>query len=330
MSLAGSMRLPPGTGRLEFSYAPIRLRSQDGVRFRYRLDEFDRDWTASTAARAAEYTNLPPGKYRFRVQAFEIDNPNAVSEVAIDLVQEPRFYRTWWFLTGCVLLLSLIIYILYRSRVRQVRVRFEAVLEERSRLAREMHDTVIQGCTSVSALLEALSMGEADEVPRDGLMYFARSQLSTTINEARDAIWNLRQPDRSADGLGQKIQSMARQIGVEFNTPIDYSVTGTPFAASQPVSHDLLMVAREAVLNAVRHGCPTRVEVHLTYSRHELAMDVIDDGCGFDADHAEHRNGHHFGLKGMKERVQRCGGEFRLISAAGKGVRIDVRLPRPH
>jgi ligand-binding sensor domain-containing protein/signal transduction histidine kinase len=329
LSLAGPMRLPAGTGRLEIAYAPIRLRSQDAVRFRYRLDDFDRDWTAPTASRAAEYTNLPPGNYRFRVQAFEIGNPNAVSEIAVDLVQEPRFYRTWWFLTGCVFLLALITYMLYRSRVRQVRSRFEAVLEERSRLAREMHDTVIQGCTSVSALLEALSMDGADEVPRDGLMDFARSQLSTTINEARDAIWNLRQPDGRVEGLGQKIESMARQIGTEFNTQIDYSIAGAPFAASQPVSHDLLMVAREAVLNAVRHGSPTRVEVHLAYSRRELAMNIIDDGCGFDPDQTELRNGHHFGLKGMKERVQRCGGKLRLVSGAGKGVRVDVRLPRP-
>jgi ligand-binding sensor domain-containing protein/signal transduction histidine kinase len=330
ISLTGPMRLPPGTGRLEFTYAPIQLRSQDGVRFRYRLEEFDRDWTAPTASRAAEYTNLPPGNYRFRVQAFEIGNPNAVSEVTVDLVQEPRFYRTWWFLAACVLLIALVVYTLYRSRVRQVRARFEAVLEERSRLAREMHDTVIQGCTSVSALLEAISMEEADESPGNNLMDFARSQLSTTINEARDAIWNLRHPDGSADGLSQKIQSIIRQVGTEFNTPIDYSMTGAPFATSQPVSHDLLMVAREAVLNAVRHGSPTRVEIHLSYSRDELAMNVIDDGCGFDPDHGEHLNGHHFGLKGMKERVHRCGGKFHLDSAIGKGVHIDVRLPRSH
>jgi signal transduction histidine kinase len=89
------------------------------------------------------------------------------------------------------------------------------------------------------------------------------------------------------------------------------------------------MVAREAVLNAVRHGSPTRVQVHLAYSRRELAMNVIDDGCGFDPGLAEHRNGHYFGLKGMKERVQPCGGKIRVASTAGKGVRIDVRLTRP-
>jgi signal transduction histidine kinase len=83
------------------------------------------------------------------------------------------------------------------------------------------------------------------------------------------------------------------------------------------------------VLNALRHGNPAHVQVHLAYSRRELAMNVIDDGSGFDPDQADQRNGNHFGLKGMKERVQRCGGKFRLTSAAGKGVRIDVRLPRP-
>jgi ligand-binding sensor domain-containing protein/signal transduction histidine kinase len=337
ISLAGPVRLPPGASRLEFAYAPIHLRSQDGVRFRYRLEGFDRNWTAATASRAAEYTNLSPGKYRFHVQSFEIDNPSAFSEAVIDVVQEPRFYRTWWFLTTFVLLLSLLAYFFYRSRVRQVRARFEAVLEERSRLAREMHDTVIQGCTSVSALIEAISMGGASDISGNGLMDFARSQLRTTINEARDAIWNLRQPDASADNLGEKIEGMAAQIGTEFDTPIQCSLAGAAFVVSQPVAHDLLMVAREAVLNAVLHGNPQHIEVHLGYSRRELTMSVIDDGCGFDrsqfesgfeASQSEHRNGHHFGLKGMRERIQRCGGKFQLTTAPGKGARIDVCLPR--
>ncbi len=159
----GEVMLRPGNGRLEFDFTPIQLRSQDGLRFRYMLEGFETRWSAPTTARTADYTNLPAGRYRFRVETFDVSNPDAVSEASIAIVQRPFFYRTWWFTAGCIGLLTLLVFGLYQYRVRQVRVRFEAVLEERSRLAREMHDTVIQGCTGVSALLEAQAMaGETD------------------------------------------------------------------------------------------------------------------------------------------------------------------------
>ncbi|MGA7339164.1 MAG: two-component regulator propeller domain-containing protein [Terracidiphilus sp.] len=318
--------LKPGISRLEFAFAPIQLRSQGGLRFRYRLDGFDKDWSATTQARTADYTNLPAGDFRFRVQTFELDNPDAVSEASIDLVKMPFFYRSWWFIALCLLFVALLIYGMYQYRVRHVRARFEAVLEERSRLAREMHDTVIQGCTSVSALLEALSMDGSKE--GDGLMDFARNQLRTTIDEARDAIWNLRQTDGDAGRLGEKLESMTRQVGGEFHLPIDCSVRGTPFGVSHPVAHDLLMVAREGIFNAALHGHPAHVKVALTYRNRELILSLLDDGCGFDPQQMDTENGHHFGLRGMRERIERSGGKFQLTSALGKGVQIEVRLPR--
>ena len=159
----GEVVLRPGNARLEFDFTPIRLRSQDGLRFRYMLEGFEKNWSAPTAARTADYTNLPAGRYRFRVQVFDASNPDAVSEASIGIVQRPFFYRTWWFIAGCLGLIMLLMFAIYQYRVKQVRERFEAVLEERSRLAREMHDTVIQGCTGVSALLEALSMESVDK-----------------------------------------------------------------------------------------------------------------------------------------------------------------------
>ena len=152
--------LRPGNGRLEFDFTPIRLRSQDGLRFRYRLEGFEKNWSMPTAVRTADYTNLAAGRYTFRVQTFEVSDPGAVSEASILIEQRPFFYRTWWFMAGCLALIALLIYAIYQYRVRHVRARYEAVLEERSRLAREMHDTVIQGCTGVSALLEAVSMND--------------------------------------------------------------------------------------------------------------------------------------------------------------------------
>ena len=218
------------------------------------------------------------------------------------------------------------IYGVYQYRIGQVRFRFEAVLAERSRLAREMHDTVIQGCTGVSALIEALSMDGSGKGA--GLLDLARLQLRTTINEAREAVWNLHQSDSATTNVGEKIESMTLQISREFNIPVTYAMTGIPFGLSHPMAHDLLMVAREAVFNAVRHGSPKHVEVTLTYSQNELVLGVIDDGCGFNPEVVELENGHHFGLRGMKERVERSGGRFSLTSVVGEGIAIEAHLPR--
>ena len=190
-----------------------------------------------------------------------------------------------------------------------------------------MHDTVIQGCTGVSALLEALAMEGETESRGAELMDFARQQLRNTINEARETIWNLRKPD-DAGSLGEKLESMTHQVSSEFQVPVAWSMSGTPFAVTEPVAHDLLMVAREAVFNAILHGHPARVGVALTYKSSELILDLDDDGCGFDPLQVNDENGHHFGLKGMKERVERSGGKFHLASAPGKGVRIEVRVQR--
>jgi ligand-binding sensor domain-containing protein/signal transduction histidine kinase len=323
---AGPIVLAPGNSRLGFRFAPIMLRSQDGLRFHYKLDGFDSNWSPATSARTADYTNLPPGNYRFRVQVFEAGNRDAVSEASLEVVQKPHFYRTWWFIAVSILLIGLLAFASFRYRIRQVRSKFEAVLEERSRLAREMHDTVIQGCTGVSAIIEAISMDGS--VKSVGLLEFAGTQLRATINEAREAIWNLRQSNTGIGDIEEKIECMTAHLSREFKTPVNYSVAGTSFTISYPIAHDLLMVAREAVFNALLHGKPAHVDVRLAYGQNHLTLHVIDDGCGFDADPKEPQRHHHFGVRGMKERIERSGGRFRLETAPGRGVSIEAHLPR--
>jgi signal transduction histidine kinase len=191
-----------------------------------------------------------------------------------------------------------------------------------------MHDTVIQGCTSVSALLEAASMEQEIGNSPNGLLDFARSQLRSTIDEAREAIWNIRKPDSNPASLGAKIIHMTEQISAEFHVAIHFATSGTPFSVSQPVAHDLLMVAREAVLNAVFHGKPSLIRVQLDYARSELALSILDDGAGFNPAQLHPSNGHHFGLKGMEERIHRSGGHFHLEAAPGKGVEILAHVPQ--
>jgi signal transduction histidine kinase len=260
------------------------------------------------------------------VQVFEVGDPDRVGELSMEIVQKPHFYRTWWFMAGMSLLIAAAVFGAYRYRIRQVRSKFEAVLEERNRLAREMHDTVIQGCTGASALIEALSMEGA--VNRAEILEFAGNQLRSTINEAREAIWNLRESESEVAGIDEKIRGITAHLSREFNTPVHFNVSGTPFALSHPRAHDLLMVAREAVFNSVRHGSPTHVNVSLNYGADDLALRVSDDGCGFDNDPKSARQRHHFGLRGMKERLERSGGSFQLRTAPGQGVLIESHLPR--
>jgi signal transduction histidine kinase len=210
-----------------------------------------------------------------------------------------------------------------------VHARFEAVLNERNRLAREMHDTLIQGCAGVSALLEAhSSLDEADPNATDGLLSCARTQLRTTINEAREAVWDLRNADGSAPAIGPMLGNMSQQVSHEFGVPVDYTVSGKPFDLEQSTAHELLMVVREALHNAVRHGQPAKVQVSIDFGTNEFSVRVHDDGRGFDPAIVSASPNGHYGLIGIQERVKRLGGELTLNSRTGAGTEVTLRVPR--
>jgi ligand-binding sensor domain-containing protein/signal transduction histidine kinase len=321
--------LYPGNSRLEVVYAPVLLRSQDEVRFRYRLEGFDSSWIDSATRRVATYTNLPPGRYTFRVVAFEGNNALNASEASLAIIQRPLFYRTPWFVAICVLFMTALILCVYRFRLWQIRMRFEAVLDERGRLAREMHDTVIQGCASVSALIEAMSSvlkGEDQLV--QNLVEHARTQLRSTVDEAREEVWNLRRNKAAGNSFGTALQTMAEQIAKEYNIPIACELTGKQFVLNQLASHELLMILREALYNSVLHGKPGKIDVRLAFARSELTLEVRDNGVGFDPEAIEKNQNHHYGLVGMRERAQSVGGRFRLQSALGSGTSVQIQIPR--
>lgn len=325
----GTLVMAPRSSRLEVSYAPILLHSQNGVRFRYKLERFDENWTDASSRRVASYTNLPAGRYTFRVAAFEVNNPQAVSEASLDIVQKPQFYQTIWFVGCCVVLVLAAIVAIYRFRLWQIKMRFEAVLDERSRLAREMHDTVIQGCASVSALLEALSsLSRPDDRLKQDLLEHARTQVRTTIDEARQTVWNLRQQKPSEDMLGSALQRMAEQICKDSGIPIAFESMGKPFVLNEFATHELMMIAREAVYNAVLHGKPAKIELNVCFAKSDLTLEVRDDGAGFDTALTLPRQARHYGLVGMKERVQAVGGRFHLESTLGKGTHVRIQIPR--
>jgi signal transduction histidine kinase/streptogramin lyase len=321
--------LAPDNSKIEIRYSVIQLRSQERVRFRYMLEGFDKGWTEASSERVAYYTNLPPGTHRFRVAAFEMNNPQQISETSAEIIQRPHLYRTSWFLSCCLLLLIALVWGGYKLRLRQVHMRFEAVLNERNRLAREMHDTLIQGCAGVSALLEAQSsLAEAEASAKENLLTCAREQLRISINEAREAVWDLRHADGSATAIGPILETMTQQVSHEFGVPVGYCMEGVPFDLDQSTAHELLMVVREALHNAIRHGQPERVRVKIDFGKNDLVVQVEDDGRGFDVAVVSGSSNGHYGVVGMRERARRMGGALTLQSQSGEGTQLTLRIPR--
>jgi ligand-binding sensor domain-containing protein/signal transduction histidine kinase len=321
--------LSADTARVEISYAPLSLQSQDDIRFRYRLVPFDRKWIYAGTNRVAAYTNLPAGHYRFEVIAFPLDNPSSISEATLAFRKLPHFYATWWFLSLCVLFLCMASLGAYRWRVRSLRLRFKAVLDERSRLAREMHDTVIQGCTSISALLEAISsLDSENDSLHEELLDYARTQVRTTIDEARQAVWNLRHGDEPQQDLSAAAHLLAEHTGKEFGLAIECRSQGTRFLVPSSIAHEVLMVIREGVYNAVLHGKPARVWIEFCYGDDDLEIKVRDNGSGFEPGTTPTDGKPHYGIAGMRERVERLHGKIEWMSQRGEGTTVRLRLRR--
>jgi ligand-binding sensor domain-containing protein/signal transduction histidine kinase len=326
--LSGRVEVGPGDGRLEIHYTAIRLRSSERIRFRYMLEGFDRDWTEAAGRRVAYYTNLPPGPYRFRVAAYEVDDPRSTSEAAVGIELRPHFYETAWFLALCAVVLAATGLAAYRLRVRQIRARFAAVLAERNRLAREMHDTLIQGCVGVAALLDAaVSLRQSSPEMTSELLERARVQVRESVDDARRAVWNLRHESSNGNGLISSLERLAQQLAITSGVSISCKADGTPVPLDARVEHDLVMIAKEAMLNAVHHGRPQRVLLSWSFEPNRLQVRVTDDGCGFEPAAAIAKGGDHYGLEGMSERAKQMGGIFTLNSSPGKGTEVNVTVP---
>jgi len=320
-----TVRMSSTDSRLEIDYAPILLSSQDTVLYRIKLEGFDKGWQDVTTQRAAYFTNLPSGHYTFRVEAFRVGNVANAQEAALTIVKAAPFYESAWFILLCLLTICAFVYGIHRLRMSRVKLRFQAVVEERSRVAREMHDTVIQGCTTISALLEAsASMDATDQDSARELNYLARKQIEATILEARQAVWNLRRGTAIEDDIESAIAKIAQDAGDEFGVTVHVTQFGEPFPIISSVAHELLMVIREAVHNSLVHGKPTEASIDTVFSEDHIAITIKDNGIGFDILTDMPSSPGHFGLQGMYERMNRIGAQLIIDSAPGRGSVVKV------
>ena len=324
------VRVRAGTARIRIDYTALALGGTSRLMFRYRLDGFDEDWVEAGTSRQAVYTNLPPGDYRFRVSASHDGSPWGEGTLNVPFTVFPPFYRTTWFYGACLAALALLLWGAYQVRVRQLRWHYSAVLAERARLGREIHDTLLQGMVGVALQLHSLldrvdGAGAGDVAPR---LTRARDTLEHYIRETRLSIWDLRSPTLERLALADAIRMAGDTLTTASDTAFDLRVTGTAVRGEPHVEAHLLRIAHEAISNAVRHGHASRVDVELTYEGDGVRVAVRDNGHGFDTSDATRRTAQQWGLATMRERAQQIGADFRCASGPG-GTTVETAAPLP-
>jgi signal transduction histidine kinase/ligand-binding sensor domain-containing protein len=319
--------LPAGTAHLRIDYTIPALTSPARTRFRYRLVGFDRDWVDGGIGRQALYSSLPAGDYRFVVQAMMPDRVWRSETTTWDFRIAPSFYRTSWFYALCAVALGLTAGGAWRLRVQRVKRELAAVYNERMRLGREIHDTLLQGLAGLALQLDSVehsvAAGDARAQPQ---IVRLREQIERYIREVRQSIWDLRSPDPRPRSLVDALGDGVRPL-VSDGVALSVDVAGTPRPCPERIEEQLLRIAREAVINAVRHGRAASVSLKLAFDRRVLRLTVADDGCGFDLAAIGQGADPHYGLSAMKERAAAAGGSCTVTSRPGAGTEVTVVLP---
>jgi ligand-binding sensor domain-containing protein/signal transduction histidine kinase len=326
ISLDNGIRLSPATTRLDFYFAAMSFVAPDKVRFKYRLEGFDPDWIDGGTRRAAFYTNLRPGNYTFRVIASNNDGVWNEQGAAFQFYLRPRFYQTYWFYGLLIVGLALVAWQLYQFRVRRIRAQFAAVLAERTRIAREIHDNLAQEMLGISVQLEVLArtMPPDAEVAK-GHLDRVRTLVRHGIAEARRYVWDLRSQALEGADLPKALSETARRLTAPTTIEAQVQVGGTFRPLATAVEENLLRIGQEAINNAVKHAQPKHILVNLTFDTSKVQLSVRDDGRGFNEANVE-TNGH-FGLIGMRERAKQIGANLRVISTLGTGTEVVVDVP---
>jgi signal transduction histidine kinase/streptogramin lyase len=324
---AANVTLPANISELFINYTALNFTSAAKTRFRYRLDGFDKDWVDAGSRREAIYTHIPPGQYTFRLEA-GIDGSWDENSAALALSVAPTFYQTPWFYGGTAIVVLLCIVAAWKRRFARATREFAMVYEERARMAREIHDTLLQSLLGVALQFDVIAQTLEASPPaaRDHLLR-ARDEVETYIREARQSIWDLRSPAVQAQGLAAALKATCDKVVVSSAVQCDFAVTGTTRRFPLRTEEQLLRIGQEAVTNAIRHASPRRIQVTLDYDERSVHLRVTDDGRGFDPTASPAENEGHWGLADMRERAKRIGAKFTLSTVPGQGTRIETTLP---
>jgi ligand-binding sensor domain-containing protein/signal transduction histidine kinase len=323
---SGELVIKPGQQHVEIEFTACTLRAPERVAFRYKMDGVDERWMAVTGRRTANYYNLPPGRHRFQVIARDGSLDGGASEAGLSIVVLPHFYQTAWFYVLAFGIAAACVFGALHFQERQARDRYNLRLAERTRIAREMHDTVVQGCVGVSTLIEAaVSSARSDQDLMLECLDNARIHLRLTLDEARQALSDLRH-DSFERGLSGALSELARSTTGERGARVTLEVAGEIPELPDATNRALLLVGREAIRNAQAHAAGTEVSVRLSFGAARLRLEIADNGRGFEPATGRLAAAGHFGILGMRERMEQIGGGLEISSQPDGGTVVAAVL----
>jgi signal transduction histidine kinase len=332
------LRLPALARDLEIDYTALSFVVPQKVRFRYKLEGRDTTWQDPGTRRQAFYSDLRPGKYRFRVIACNNDGVWNEEGATLDFSVAPAWYQTIWFRVSCVGGFVLLLWALYQLRLQQLERQFgmqvEARVNERTRIARELHDTLLQSFQGL--MLRFQTVGEmlpARPLDAKNALEGALDRADQAISEGRDAITDIRASTLASRDLGKSITALMTNLSEELAAGNGRSVTfrvlveGVPRAMRPTLQDEIYRIARESLRNAFRHAQAGHIETEITYGE-SLRLRFRDDGKGMDPRVVERggRSGH-WGLPGIRERAKRIGAQLAIWSELGAGTEVELSIP---
>ena len=329
---SGSLRLPPLIRDLQIDYTALSLAAPEKILFRYKLEGRDRDWQDAGNRRVVFYNDLSPGNYRFRVIASNNSGVWNETGAYVDFAIAPAYYQTAWFRIAVVVVLLFVLGALYQLRLRQVarevRGRMEERLEERERIARDLHDTLLQSVQGLILKFHAVSKQIPADLPAHDALEKTLDHADQVLAEGRDSIRNLRVNSASLSDLPAAFRSVAEETSLGREATFKTVVEGRVRDLHPLVLEECYCIGREAIINALSHSEGQHVEAEIAYDARQFRLRVRDDGRGIEPKilEAGGRSGH-WGLQGMRERAEKIGGQLRFWSRPETGTEVELTVP---
>jgi hypothetical protein len=327
----GEVQLPARTTSLRISYTALSLSIPERVRFRYRLKGQDASWQEAGTRREAFYTNLGPGTYSFQVIACNNDGVWNETGATLLFTIAPAYYQTWW----CRLLYFTLgagcLYFFYLYRLRRatalIHQRFGAQMEERERIARELHDTLLQGFQGLVLRFQAVMKMLPAEEPAHQIMARVLDRADEILLEGRQSVRDIREEGSMGTDLSDSLLRCGQELAQDYNTLFSLTMVGEARPISPVVFDESYRIVREALINAFQHSHAVKIEVEITYQDTGLCLRIRDDGSGIDEAVLSKGRSGHWGLSGMRERAKKIGSELDIWSNPGAGTEIELKIP---